>query len=215
MSDQTSGTVERVTRRVSGLYVQYRDQRESYDGKPREVLRRAVRGAEVSLPRAEADRLDSLGMLAPEGSSAEDVARTVRATQDSVAAAMGRALTMPEAVAIAAAPMPSVTPPPLGAAPVGDFTTGDTGAPDTVPPVEIDFASGTGLPAPDPATASIDEIAAYIEAESPTVPDTVALAGDDPSTAAKVLEAERVATSGDPRAGVEKALSRLADGSGS
>lgn len=63
--------------------------------------------------------------------------------------------------------------------------------------------------------AGLDEIAAHIEENNLNVDDTVALAGDDPDVAERVLEAERqVATENDdePRKGVEDGLSKVIGG---
>src|SRR5580765_7047305 len=50
------------------------------------------------------------------------------------------------------------------------------------------------------------ELADYIMQNKPNVSDTVAMAGDDPDTAQRLLEAEHIATDGEPRAGVVKGL---------
>jgi len=60
-----------------------------------------------------------------------------------------------------------------------------------------------------PATAGEYEIAEWIENNKPNVEDTVALAGDDPETAKRVLAAEQIATKGVPRAGVEQKLAPI------
>jgi hypothetical protein len=63
---------------------------------------------------------------------------------------------------------------------------------------------------------SATDVASWIESEKPNAADTVAAAGDDPATAAVVLEAESAATGGDPRASVEKPLQKIIDqGAGS
>jgi hypothetical protein len=58
---------------------------------------------------------------------------------------------------------------------------------------------------------SATEVSQWIESEKPNAADTVAAAGDDPATAAVVLEAESAATGGDPRASVEKPLQKIID----
>lgn len=65
--------------------------------------------------------------------------------------------------------------------------------------------------APDAHTESVQAIASWIQNEKPNIDDTVSIAGDSPTAARKVLEAESVATGGDPRSGVESRLSRLAE----
>jgi hypothetical protein len=63
---------------------------------------------------------------------------------------------------------------------------------------------------------SATEVASWIDTEKPNAADTVAAAGNDPATAAVVLEAESAATGGDPRASVEKPLQKIIDqGAGS
>lgn len=61
----------------------------------------------------------------------------------------------------------------------------------------------------DPSELGEHELAEYIENNKPNVADTVALAGDDPEAAKRVLEAERIATKGVPRAGVEQGLASI------
>jgi len=61
----------------------------------------------------------------------------------------------------------------------------------------------------DPVTASIDELAEWIRQEKPTVNAVVQATDGDPDVAAKLLEAEGVATDGDPRDGVVKGLSAV------
>lgn len=68
----------------------------------------------------------------------------------------------------------------------------------TKPPVTIDAA-----------TASDVELIAFIKDTEPTVPNTIALAGDDVELAKRVLAAESAATDGAPRAGVEKGLTKV------
>lgn len=64
----------------------------------------------------------------------------------------------------------------------------------------------------DASTAEPDEIAAHIEESNLNVADTVALAGDDPDTAGKVLEAEEQLAEEngtDPRTGVVDRLEKI------
>jgi hypothetical protein len=62
------------------------------------------------------------------------------------------------------------------------------------------------------ASASVDDIASHIESESLNASDTVALAGDDPVLAQKVLDAENAAHGGDGRTTVVSKLEKLAEG---
>jgi hypothetical protein len=59
---------------------------------------------------------------------------------------------------------------------------------------------------PDLSTMGEFEISEYIHATKPNVDETVAIAGNDPELAKRVLEAENIATGNDPRTGVEKGL---------
>lgn len=65
------------------------------------------------------------------------------------------------------------------------------------------------LSAPLGPTTSAADLAAYLRDEKPSAADTVALADGDPEKAVKVLDAERSATGGKPRAAVEKPLTAL------
>jgi hypothetical protein len=61
------------------------------------------------------------------------------------------------------------------------------------------------------------ELAEYIGGSNPTgkplnVDDTIALAGDDKDLAHRILQAENVATDGDPRKGVEVGLTAIIEG---
>jgi hypothetical protein len=69
--------------------------------------------------------------------------------------------------------------------------------------------------APDPASASTDEVAEWIksgpEGKSLTAEETVALAQNDPARAQAVLDAEQQASQGDARKTVVERLERLRD----
>lgn len=76
--------------------------------------------------------------------------------------------------------------------------------------------TGVNAPtAPDPASASTDELAEYIktgtEGQALTAEETVALAQNDPAKAQAVLDAEQQASQGDPRKTVVARLERLRD----
>jgi len=56
------------------------------------------------------------------------------------------------------------------------------------------------------------ELADYIMQNKPNVGDTVAMAQNNPDTAQRLLEAEHIATDGEPRAGVVKGLNAIIEG---
>jgi hypothetical protein len=60
--------------------------------------------------------------------------------------------------------------------------------------------------------APVSDLAEWIRSEKPNADDTVALAEDDPRKAEKVLEAETVATGGQPRQTVAQRLQKIIDG---
>jgi hypothetical protein len=53
------------------------------------------------------------------------------------------------------------------------------------------------------------ELADYLIQNRPTVDETVRMAGNDPDTAQRLLEAEHIATEDEPRAGVVKGLNAI------
>jgi hypothetical protein len=61
----------------------------------------------------------------------------------------------------------------------------------------------------DVNTASVDDLARWIENEKPTVQDVVNASGGDPAIATKLLEAESQATDQDPRKGVLEGLTAV------
>lgn len=64
----------------------------------------------------------------------------------------------------------------------------------------------------DVDSASVSQLAGQIKEQKPNADDTVALAQGDRRLAEKVLEAERLATGGNPRQGVEQQLQKIIDG---
>lgn len=56
---------------------------------------------------------------------------------------------------------------------------------------------------------SDDELDELLETESPNVGETVALAGNDPESAQRILDAEERVTDGEPRQGVEDGLTKI------
>lgn len=211
-------TVDRV---VVGLFATHYAPGTDAAGNPTTLVRTAQRGEKISVTEAEAQRLEDLGAVVDLGREADadasrqaalDRYRADRGDQEAVAA-VARAVAPTDPIVDVTTPQPSVSPPPLGVAPTGSVTTGDTGGPDTPPAAGADTSGGiVRADAPDPETASAGEIAEWISTESPNVDDTVSLASGDSDLAAKVLEAENIATGGDPRKGVESKLAPLADG---
>lgn len=65
------------------------------------------------------------------------------------------------------------------------------------------------------ATSDVQSLARWIQEDKPTVDETVDKAEGDPAKATTLLEAESVATGGDPRKGVVEGLEDIIeDGSG-
>jgi hypothetical protein len=95
----------------------------------------------------------------------------------------------------------------IATSPGGPVTRVDevTGAPVGGPTL----ASLSATPAAD---LDVEGLAGHLKAEKLNAADTVAIAGDDPALARKVLEAERSAQGGDPRATVEGPLQKIIDG---
>jgi hypothetical protein len=61
----------------------------------------------------------------------------------------------------------------------------------------------------DVSTASVDDLARWIEQEKPNVNEVVQASGGEAEIATKLLEAESQATDGDPRKGVVEGLSAV------
>jgi hypothetical protein len=61
----------------------------------------------------------------------------------------------------------------------------------------------------DVVTASVDDLARWIEVERPNVNEVVQASGGDPNLAKKLLEAESQATDQDPRKGVLEGLTAV------
>ena len=80
---------------------------------------------------------------------------------------------------------------------LGAFTTNDEEAPEGAFSV---------------VDASDDELDDYLNEESPNVSETVALAGNDPESAQRILDAEERVTDGEPRQGVEDGLTKIIEG---
>lgn len=61
----------------------------------------------------------------------------------------------------------------------------------------------------DVSTASVEDLASWIEEDEPTVAEVIAAAEGDSENAEKLLEAENLATGQDPRKGVEDGLNKI------
>lgn len=182
--------------KIGVVFATYRDTVPAIGGgQPRLVTRTARRGETVSIPSAEADRLESLGALST--ASAQDVID--RALNPNDASAEG---------ATGGEPV-TVSPPALGAEPSGDITKGDTGG-DDVQPVTVTPDSG-GAATFDARAADVDQAAEWLRSERPKASDVVDAAHDDPEAAQTLLEAERIASNGDPRKTVEQPLQAIID----
>jgi hypothetical protein len=230
------------TRQVRAVFANYRRKVQTLDGQTKVGLGMANRGDTLdvdTLADGELERLELNGALMPAGQETDPA--QIEATL--VKAALERALNPLDVVREDFGATPSISPPGLGARPVGDFTTGDTGvdpADNPAPPVTgtITLGQGTaeeqaaldrlravpeGNQAPLPRTDApdVEDTAALSEfiqsggdAGKPlTVPETVALAEGDPDRARYVLEAERTASGQDPRKGVEDGLTKIIEGS--
>lgn len=64
---------------------------------------------------------------------------------------------------------------------------------------------------PDISSMSDDELSKFLEEREPNEGDTVAMAGDDPELAERLLSAESAATGGSPRKGVSERLQAIID----
>jgi len=56
---------------------------------------------------------------------------------------------------------------------------------------------------------SVEELATWIKEDEPTIDDLLELASDDPDQAQKILDAENMATSNDPRKGLVTGLTKV------
>jgi hypothetical protein len=91
----------------------------------------------------------------------------------------------------------------------------DAAAPENQTPSAISSIGGTNPVGPeiDVRSATDAQLAEFIDSNNLNVPETVALADNDPALAGKVLEAEVTASGNDPRKGVVDALTKIRDGS--
>jgi hypothetical protein len=176
----------RVVRHLSALYF---IPKVNPDGQPAMLIKTAVRGEVIDtskLAPGESERLEELGAFLPEGCEPEDVIREQEALSDVYRGQRG------DQEALSRANQRAGT----------AVTQGPDGG--------IVDVSGQGQSEPAPEGGA--KLADFITDRKLTVDDTVALAGDDPAKAKRVLEAERLASGGSPRAGVESRLQKLIDG---
>lgn len=197
--DKKQAEVVEVT--ISGVFAQYKDTFVDYAGETREIIRTAERGETVEMSAVEAARLRSLGVV-------EDP------DTDALEATLARAVNPNDGNGPGHQPVPSVTPPSGGVAPVGDLLTGDTGGPDSQP-VVTEVPGGDGGAADgafDARGLEVVEVIEWLEEKSPNAADTVSAAQGDAAAAKVILEAEDTVSGGDPRATVVKPLQKIADG---
>ena len=144
----------------------------------------ARRDEEVSLPVSEAERLEALGAVLPEGGTPEDSAEQRAAALDAYRATRGDQDAMQRHMRRIAAGN--------AAAPVEDVTGGI-----------VNFEGEDALKdGPGP-------LSEWIKTNEPSADETIALAGGDAARADVVLEAESLATGGDPRPEVVEGLEKL------
>lgn len=188
MAKDTKKDREEVT--ITGVFAQYTDTFVDYAGETREVVRTADRGETVEIPAGEAARLRALGVV-------EDP------DTDALAATLARAVNPNDTNGPGHQPVPSVSPPSGGVAPVGDLLTGDTGDADTP------AAAGSG--AFDARGLEVVEVIEWLEVAKPNAGDTIAAANGDAAAAAVIIEAEDTVRGGDPRGSVVKGLQKIVD----
>lgn len=181
-------TAGRVVRHLSTAYFEpFRGP----DGTDTVLVRTARRGEIIDpdkLAKGELARLDGLGALMPEGADPRDADQEQQAILDLYRGQRGDV----EALARA---MERARQNQEGAA-LLDAQGG------------ITDLSGEGN-AGAIGEGNVGRLADHITANKLTVDDTVALAGNDPELAKRVLEAERLASNGAPRAGVEAGLQKI------
>lgn len=186
----TSGRV------VRHLSIAYFEPALSADGQKTVLVRTARRGDVVDpakLANGELERLEDLRAFLPEGARPEHADEERQAVLDLYRGQRGDTEAMQRAMERAA--------------------SGDG-------PSRLQDATGgivdvSGQSAADPAgEGNVGRLADHISASKLTVDDTVALAQDDPERARRVLEAERLASGGSPRAGVEQGLQKIIDDGG-
>lgn len=179
------------TRTVAHVFANYRTLVER-GGKVRTIARSGKRGQQITLAPDEEARLDELGALVPQDEEGNDLFDPFRAVADLQDRVLSQATTRAEGLLPAAEAQASIPPPASGA----------------VTPL-----AGTGDDVTlDVAEAGPAQIADHITTSKLKASDTVALAGEDPGLAARVLEAERLAHGSDARSTVEGPLQKIIDG---
>jgi hypothetical protein len=88
----------------------------------------------------------------------------------------------------------------------GEPVLGEEASPETPPEGEVDLDNL------DAATASADQLAAWIKKSKPTVDEVVDEANEDPAIASKLIEAENLATGQQPRSTLIDRLQEIVDG---
>lgn len=202
-------------RQVRGVFINYRRKTTGPNGETIVGLASASRGDRIdtdSLADGELDRLERSAGLMPAG---QEVA------PEEIEAVLARALNPLDVTREDFGAPVSVSPPGMGMAPRGDFTTGDTGVDpaDNPPPLEtgtvlVDAGSGQEGSLLRTDAPDVDDTAAlsqFIADERLNAQETVALAEGDPERAKAVLEAEKAATGQDPRKSVAEPLQKIID----
>lgn len=214
-------------RQVRAVFANYRRRVTLPNGSEGVGMAIAHRGGKLdteTLAAGELERLERNGALMPVGSEVPS---------ERLEEALFRALNPLDVAREDFGAPQTVAPPPLGARPVGDFTTGDTGIdPADQPPspaattlltvtseeqAALDrlraASDGDDLPRSDaPDVEDTAALSEFIASERLNVAETVALAEDDPDRARCVLAAEESASGQDPRKGVADALQKIIDG---
>lgn len=178
---------------VRHLSIAYFEPTLSADGQKTVLVRTARRGDVIDpekLAQGELERLEGLQALLPEGAKPEHAEQERMAILDLYRGQRGDTEAMARAMERAASQQgpTALADTTGGIVDVSGQATGDAGA----------------LPAPA-------QLADHIATQKLTVDDTVALAQDDPERARRVLEAERLASGGNPRQGVETGLQKIID----
>lgn len=182
-----SDSTDRIVRHLS---IAYFTPTLSADGNKSVLVRTARRGESIDaskLAEGELDRLEELHALLPAGSKPQDVEEEREAILDVYRGQRGDVEALSRAMERARVQGPAV------AAPAGGI---------------VDVSGGDAGLGQQP---NVGSLADHITVNKLTVDDTVALANDDAAAARRVLEAERLASGGSPRAGVEQGLQKIID----